>query len=180
MKGIEDKIKQNRDAFNSDEPAPGHFRKFEEKLEALHEQDKESWFEKYGMIVRIAATALIFLALGTFFYSNLFDKFRNSISERIVAAELPAELQEVMVYYNVITNKKVDQIDDLASSQDEASRIKEMAVKELQALDEHRKELEKEYALNPNNERIMNALLLNQQKRSEILDKIINTLNQVN
>lgn len=178
--GIEDKIKKNKDAFDAEEPAAGHLGRFEDKLGALHATDHESWLEKHGMVIRIAAAALIFIALGSFFYSSLFDRFRDSISERIIAAELPAELQEVMVYYNVITNKKVEQIDDLAVSKDEASRIKEMAVMELKELDDHRKELEKEYALNPNNERIMNALLLNQQKRSEILDKIINTLSQVN
>lgn len=180
MQGIEDKIKNNRDAFNTNEPSPEHLRKFESKLDALHEETRESWIERHGMFLRIAATALIFIALGAFFYTNLFDQFRDKISDRIEAAELPDELQEVMAYYNVITSNKVDQIEDLAVSKDEASRIKEMAMLEIKALDEHRAELEKEYAKNPNNERIMNALLQNQQKRSEILDKIINTLNQVN
>lgn len=178
--GIEEKIKQNLEAFNSSEPGGEHLRKFEAKLDKLHAENEDSWFERYGMFIRIAATVFIFIAAGSFFYSGLFDNLKNSISERIVAAELPLEVQEVMQYYNVITNKKVEQIDDLAVSQDEAGRVKEMAMMELKALEEYRKELEKEYALNPNNERIMNALLLNQQKKSEILDKIINTLSQVN
>ncbi len=180
MQGIEDKIKQNRDAFNSAEPNLDHFNRFEEKLDAFHTSQNESWFERHGMILRIAATALIFIALGTFFYTGLFDRVKDQISEQIIAAELPAEIQEVMQYYNVITNKKVGQIEDLAISKDEATRVKEMAMLELKALEEHHQELEKEYAMNPNNERITNALLENQQKRSEILDKIINTLSQVN
>jgi hypothetical protein len=180
MKGIENKIKKNRDAFNSEEPAPDHLKRFGEKLDALHAEEAESWFERHGMAMRIAAAALIFIAIGSFFYSDMYNRVRDSISDRIVAAELPAELKEVMQYYNVITDQKVNQIDELAISDDEASRVKEMALRELQALEDNRAELEKEYALNPNNERIMNALLLNQQKRSEILDKIINTLSQVN
>ena len=68
----------------------------------------------------------------------------------------------------------------ISLSEDEAGRVKEMALKELQMLEEDRSELESEYALNPNSERILNALLMNQQKRSEILDRIINTLNQIN
>ena len=85
-----------------------------------------------------------------------------------------------MQYYNVITDKKVSQIDELAVSEDEADKVKEMAMNELQTLEENRTELEKEYAQNPSNERIISALLLNQRKRAEILDRIINTLNQIN
>lgn len=180
MKGLENSIKKNREAFDSEEPGTDHFRKFEARLDALHVRQKESWFGRYGMFLRIAATAAIFLAIGSFFYTGLFDTVKESISDQIVAAELPLELQEVMQYYNVITDKKVQQIDDLAVSQDEAARIKEMAFIELYALEEERVDLENEYALHPNSERVMNAMLQNQQKKAEILDKIINTLSQVN
>lgn len=180
MKGLEDIINKNKEAFNSNEPSPDHFDNFGAKLDEFHIQDKESWFEKYGMTVRIAAAVLIFLSIGSFLYTDLFDNVKNSISNQIVAAELPLELQEVMQYYNVIADKKVQQIDDLAVSQDEASRIKEMAFLELKTLEDNHAELEKEYAQYPNNERIMNALLQNQQKKSDILDRIINTLSQVN
>lgn len=105
---------------------------------------------------------------------------KNSFTNKIVAAELPAEIVEVMQYYNVITDKKVNQIDELAVSEDEADKVKEMAMNELKTLEDDRTELEKEYAQNPSNERIISALLLNQRKRAEILDRIINTLNQIN
>jgi len=68
----------------------------------------------------------------------------------------------------------------LANNEDEAERIKEMAKIELKELEDERKNLEQEYIRQPNNERILNALLLNQQKREKILDRILNTLNQVN
>ncbi|MEZ5195015.1 MAG: hypothetical protein R2764_01035 [Bacteroidales bacterium] len=102
------------------------------------------------------------------------------MTDQIVAAELPAEIVEVMQYYNVITDKKVSQIDDLAISDEEADRVKQMAYAELKTLEDAKVDLEQEYMRNPNNERIMNALLLNQKKRSEILDKIIKSLNQIN
>lgn len=180
MKGLENTIKKNRDAFDSQEPGSDHFRNFEARLDELHGQEQESWFERNGMVLRIAAAVLLFMTIGSFFYTGLFNSVKDSISDKIVAAELPIELQEVMQYYNVLTDKKVQQIDDLAVSQDEASRIKEMAFTELRALEADRIELEAEYARYPNSERIMNALLQNQQQKSEILDKIINTLSQVN
>jgi hypothetical protein len=51
---------------------------------------------------------------------------------------------------------------------------------ELKALEESTTDLENEYAQNPNNERIINALLLNQREKAKILDKILNTLSQTN
>lgn len=180
MKGIENTIKENREAFNEADPSPDHLDNFSAKLDAFHSAKNESWFSRHSEIIRIAAAVVIFIGVGTFYFTGGFSFIRNSITDQIVAAELPLEIQEVMQYYNVISNNKVAQINDLASSQDEATRIKEMAMLELKELEDDRLELEKEYAKNPNSERILNALLLNQQKKSGILDKILNTLNQVN
>ena len=180
MSGIENRIKKNREAFNEVDPSPGHMDKFMTRLDDYHTTKEISWVSRHSEIIRIAAAVIIFIAVGTFYFSGGFSFIRNSISEQIVAAELPLEIQEVMQYYNVISNKKVDQISDLAISEDEAKRVKDMALFELKSLEEERIELEKEYSKNPNSERIMNALLLNQQKKSGILDKILNTLNQVN
>jgi len=180
MQGIENKIKQNIEAFNSSEPGKDHLSNFEAKLDELHAVEKESWTERFGLVIKIAAATLIFITIGTLYYTNSFSFLRGIISDQIVASELPLEVREVMQYYNVITDKKVDQIDELAVSADEAQRIKDMALLELKSLENDRIELEKEYNKHPNNERVMNALLINQQKKSEILDKILNTLNQVN
>lgn len=178
MKDLKKNIQDKRQAFDSREPNPGHFDRFEEKLDAYHAEG-ESWFEKHGFALRIAATILIFVALGAFLYTGLYDRVKGVLSDRIVAAELPDEVVEVMQYYNVITDSKVEQIDELAVSQDEAERVKQMALLELKALDEFRTELEKEYAKQPDNKRILNALLQNQQQREKILDRILNTMNQV-
>jgi len=180
MQGIEEIIRKNKEAFNINEPSPEHFDKFREKLADYHSGRKESWFSHHGLVLRIAAGILVFIAIGTLYYTNSFKWIINSVTGQIATVELPVEIREVMTYYNMITDKKVSQIDQLATSGDEAQRIKEMALKELQELDNNKLELEKEHAQNPNNERILNALVLNQQKKSEILDKIINTISQVN
>lgn len=180
MQRIDDIIKKNKEAFNNNEPSPDHFGKFQKKLEVAHLEIGESWFERYNIILKIAAAILIFAAVGTMLYTDTFSYLKNTFTNEIVAAELPAELLEVMAYYNVISDNKISQIDDLAVSEDEAARVKKMALKELQMLEDDRSELEAEYAANPKSERIMNALLLNQQKRAQILDRIINTLNQIN
>jgi len=179
MQRIEDIIKKNQEAFNDAEPSTDHFEKFQKKLDEIPVA-QESWFERYNIFLKIAAAIVIFVAVATFLYTDSFSYLKSTFTNKIVAAELPAEIVEVMQYYNVITDKKVSQIDDLAVSEDEAIKVKEMAMNELKILEDDRAELEKEYAQNPNSERIVSALLLNQRKRSEILDRIINTLNQIN
>ena len=179
MQSIEEIIRKNQKAFNDNEPATDHFDKFQKKFEDYQSGVSESWFERYNIFLKIAAAILIFATVSTLFYTGSFSYLKNTISDQIVAAELPVEVMEVMQYYNVITDKKVGQIDKLAVSEDEAAKIKQMALKELEDLENDRTELENEYSKNPNSERIINALLLNQQKRAEILDKILNVLNQI-
>ena len=180
MKHLEDKIRNNRNAFNTEMPGSDHLEKFRSRLETDLSMQPERWIDRFGFSLRVAAVIVLFIAAGTFFYTGSFSWVRDLLSEKIVAAELPQEVKEVMQYYNVITDNKISQIDELAVSEDEATRVKEMAMFELKELESSRIELEQEYARNPNSERIMDALLLNQQKRAKILDKIINTLNQVN
>ena len=180
MSGIEDKIRKNIHLLNAEEPLTGHRERFSDRLDQFHAEQHERWYERYDLSLRIAAAVIIFAVIGTLLYSGAFSRLKSIVSEQIVAAEIPTEVREVMQYYNVITEQKVEEIDKLAVSEDEAQRVKAMAMKELKELEQDRIALEKEYAKQPGNERIMNAMLNNQQRKSEILDKILNTLNQVN
>lgn len=180
MKDIEQVIRKNTGEFSSDEPNPGHFERFRGKLDQFHAVQEESWFERNDLTLRIAASALVFIVIGTLLFTGSFSNLRNMFSERVMAAELPLELKEVMQYYNIITDTRVNQIDGLAVSEEEAIRVKEMAMLELKNLEKTQEELEKEYRRNPGNERVMHAMVVNQQKKSELLDIIINGLSQVN
>ena len=180
MKNIEDIIAKNRESFDDNDPDSGHVERFRAKLEAAPPGAKESWFQRYNIILKIAASVVIFVGISILIFTNRFAEFRNTVTTKIFSTKLPQELAEVVQYYNVITNRKMSQIDQLAVSDDEARRVKEMAETELKNLEEDKAELEKEYTMNPDNERIMNALQLNQKKRAEILDKILNTMKQIN
>jgi len=180
MQGIEEIIRKNQEAFNRGEPDPNHFDKFHEKLKTYHNKSTESWYERHNIFLKIAAAVVVFITITTLYYTNSFNFIRNTISNEIASVELPVEVQDVIQYYNIITDKSFAEINQLAVSKDEASKIEEKAVKELEELEINRKELEQEYALNPNNERIINALILNQMQRAKIMKKIVNTLNQIN
>lgn len=180
MPTIDDIIKKNREAFSDSEPEAGHIERFRVKLEAVKPLGKESWFQRYNIVIKIAAAIVVFIGITSIIYTDSFSIMRNTLTAKFFNTKIPQELAEVMQYYNVITDKKMNQIGQLAVSEDEAKRVKEMAGDELKSLEASENELEKEYALNPGNERIMNALMLNQRKRAEILDKILTTMKQIN
>jgi len=180
MKDIEQTIRKNLEAFNQEEPGAGHFDRFDEKLDQFHSLHTENWFERNDLVLRIAASALVFLVIGGLLFTGTFSNLKFFVSEKIMAADLPPELKEVMQYYNVIADTQVNQIDALAVSEEEAARVKSMAMLELKDLEENQSELEKEFRKNPGNERIMHALVMNQQKKTEILDKIIHIMNKLN
>jgi hypothetical protein len=180
MPKIEDIIKRNRVDFDDSEPETGHLDRFRAKLEASLPGGKEGWLQRYNIVLKIAAAVVLFIGVTAIIYTDSFSDMRNTLTAKIYSTKLPQELVEVVQYYNVVTNKKMSQIDQIAVSKDEAMRVKEMAETELKSLDESKNDLEKEYANNPDNERILNALVLNQRKRAEILDKIINTMKQFN
>jgi hypothetical protein len=179
MPTIDDIIKKNREAFSDSEPEAGHIERFRDKLETL-EPAKEGWFQRYNIVLKIAAAIVVFIGITSIIYTDSFSIMRNSLTAKFFNTKIPQELAEVMQYYNVITDKKMVQIGQLAVSEDEAKRVKEKADIELKSLDESKNELEKEYAKNPGSERILNALMLNQRKRAEILDKILTTMKQIN
>jgi hypothetical protein len=180
MKDIEQTIRKNLEAFNQEEPGAGHFDRFDEKLDQFHSLQNESWFERNDLVIRIAASALVFLVIGGLLFTGTFSNLKIIVSEQIMAADLPMELKEVMQYYNVITDTQVSKIEELAVSEEEAARVKSMAMMELKDLENNQSELVKEFRKNPGNERIIHALVLNQQKKTEILDRIIEIMNQLN
>jgi hypothetical protein len=175
MKNLDEIIGKNKEAFNNEEPSAGHFDKFQGKLAKYH-QERESWFSRYGFVLRIAVSIIVFITIGLAYYSNPLKNFMQTISQQVEDAGLPQELQEAMHYYNIITDEHMVQIAQMTSSNEDAGKIREMALKQLEILDKNKADLESDLAENPSNERILNALVINRKKQAEILNRIINTL----
>ena len=175
MENLDEIIRKNRKLLSVEEPSDGHFDDFQKKL-AIYHQERESWFSQYGLVLRIAAGLLIFVTFGVLYYSNPLSTLKQIFSQQVADSGLPIELQEAMQYYNIITDKRLGQITQYASSEDEAGKVKEMALKEIETLDGDKIELEALLAENPSNERVQNALVINRKKQAEMLNRILNSL----
>lgn len=180
MTKLEDIIKNNRDAFNTAEPSSGHTERFRGRLEEAVPHHKKGVWANYGFEIRLAAGFALFVTIAILFYTGTFGSFRSLVFKQLSAAELPAEVREMLQYYNVISDKKVTEIDNLSVAPGESEKIKAMAEEEILELDRDAERLKEELAVNSENERVKAALVLNRQKKAELLEKIIKTVKDEN
>ncbi len=180
MKGIEDIIKKNMEAFDSESPSAGHFDKFRGKLDELHSETNRNFFQKYNIAIKIAAAVVLFVVVSTLFYNKNFNGLKLFVSDSLASSELPDELKEVINYYNLITDDRIAQIDKVAISTEESAKVKSMAEAQIRDIDKNIAELKTELSENPDNQRISDAIILNQQKKAELMDKILHIMNQKN
>ena len=95
MQRIEDIIKKNKEAFNNSEPNPAHFENFQKKLEGDHTKSSEGWFERYNIMLKIAAAILIFATVGTILYTDTFSYLKNTFT-KIFKAESPKPVNSTL------------------------------------------------------------------------------------
>ncbi|MDR1896375.1 MAG: hypothetical protein LBR10_06255 [Prevotellaceae bacterium] len=107
---LDDFIKQNQDAFNSEEPPKGHFKRFEKRLNRST-QRKPGRKRKLQTIVNIAA-ALGFVAGVA--ASWMFFTYRHNAQ-----CVLSPEANKIKQHYTLILNNKTRDIEQLLCRFDE-------------------------------------------------------------
>ncbi|WP_319265833.1 hypothetical protein [uncultured Draconibacterium sp.] len=178
---IEKLILENIDALNDNEPMDGHFARFEAKLA---EQNKAKRTISLNLILRVAA-AIVFVFLATnqaFIYfspdnQGIFNSKQKSPS--ITLASISPEYQEVEYYYTSSINTGIEQwnkwIDEGLISEDEQTMMND----ELAEFETLYKNLQTDLAANPNDERVINAMLEYYQAKLSVINIIITKLEEV-
>ena len=178
---IEKLILENIDALNDNEPMDGHFARFEAKLA---EQNKAKRTISLNLILRVAA-AIVFVFLATnqaFIYfspdnQGIFNSKQKSSS--ITLASISPEYQEVEYYYTSSINTGIEQwnkwIDEGLISEDEQTMMND----ELAEFETLYKNLQTDLAANPNDERVINAMLEYYQAKLSVINIIITKLEEV-
>ena len=178
---IEKLILGNIDALNDNEPMDGHFARFEAKLA---EQNKAKRTISLNLILRVAA-AIVFVFLATnqaFIYfspdnQGIFNSKQKSPS--ITLASISPEYQEVEYYYTSSINTGIEQwnkwIDEGLISEDEQTMMND----ELAEFETLYKNLQTDLAANPNDERVINAMLEYYQAKLSVINIIITKLEEV-
>ncbi len=173
MNNLDKLIREHRDRFDDTEPLDGHFERFSEKLGGM--EQRSSAPSRFGLL-KVAAVILLVIT-GSLV---VFDMATRSIRERFTASEsgfgMTSEMTEAVQYYDAKAFAQLKEVNKLVNDQAEAGRINEDALKEIQALDENTRDLQKSLAENPNCERLQAAVIQNQQMKEGIMNTIVSHL----
>jgi hypothetical protein len=172
MKTIEDIIRNNRDFFEDQEPSEGHFDRFSVKLEIR----SNSRASKRSIVPYLLKAAVVTL-LVTLSSLWTWDHFIRKDSGRMTLGQVSPQYREVENYYLHQVNLMEGEIvnTDLHNNPEQ----KEMLMKEMKSMDSTYVSLQKELKANPNDERIINAMIEHYQTKLEVMTYIVNQLKTI-
>jgi len=172
MKIIEDIIRNNKDFFEDAEPSEGHLERFNRKLEKRFQVNTI----KRSIVPYLLKAAVVTLLITL---SSLWtwDHFIRTGSSRMTLGQVSPQYKEVENYYVYQVNLMEDEIVnvDLKNHPNQ----KAMLMKEMNSMDSIYVSLQKELKANPNDERIINAMIEHYQTKLEVMTYIVNQLKTI-
>ena len=163
-------ITKHRDEFEQ-EPKEGHFDRFGEKLRKSKMKRKSTHFSAF---MKVAAVLVIILISA-----DLVIHFWNPDGEIKQAQVIKSDLGEATFFYTRKINNGIRDLEIMAEegigSEKEIVQIR----RELSEMDSLFVNLQKEYIANPNDERIINAMIEYYQTKLDIVNTIKTDLENV-
>ncbi|MCX6268829.1 MAG: hypothetical protein NTW16_16005 [Bacteroidetes bacterium] len=178
MTNLEKYVKNHLEEFNSHEPDQGHFKRFEDRLNEQSELKSQVHSSFWGL--KIAALILVMISVSVFVFDLATREVRERFSAEKEGAELPLEIREAVQYYDNQSVTQIATLNRLAANHADAGALGTSVLKEIQSLDHATEELKNSLHENPGNERILDAIIRNQQMKETMLNTIITQLSQVN
>jgi hypothetical protein len=172
MKNIEEIIRSNRDFFEDGEPSEGHFERFQMKLERRFRTGSV----KRSIVPYLLKAAVITL-LVTLSSLWTWDHFLRPDRGRMALGDVSPQYKEVENYYIHQVKLVESEITTIDISDNPAQ--KEMLKKEMGSMDSVYIQLQKELKANPNDERIINAMIEHYQTKLEVMSFIVNQLKAI-
>jgi len=172
MKTIEEVVKENRNAWDDREPEAGHFERFSVKLE-LRRQARAPKRSIVPYLLRAAVVTLL-VTLSSLW---TWDHFIRPGSKRMTLSEVSPQYREVENYYI----HQVSLIEGEISNMDihNSPEQKEILLSELESMDSVYVSLQKELKANPNDERVISAMIEHYQTKLEVMNYIVNQLKTI-
>jgi hypothetical protein len=166
MKKMDDYIRQNPDLFNTDEPEPGHLDRFRNRIQVMNLIKRR----KTGFILLRVAAILIFGLLLSYAAIREFGLIEKRVDN--LAGDFPnTELNEAEQYYSRQLSIYYDKIQQLRFNNDQAE--KNQVLNELSAMDAQVQAMKHDLKQNPDDERIVYAIINFYQVKIELMDVII-------
>jgi hypothetical protein len=172
MKNIEEIIKNNKDFFDEEEPSEGHLERFNRKLEIMF-GPKVAKRSIVPYLLRAAVVTLLLTLSSLWTWDHFIRPDRN----RITLGDVSPEYKEVENYYVHQVNMMKSEIVniDLKNNPEQ----KEILFKEMKSMDSVYVQLQKELKANPDDERIINAMIEHYQTKMDVMNYILNQLKAI-
>jgi hypothetical protein len=172
MKNIEDIIRNNKDFFEDAEPSEGHLERFNRKLEKRFQVTAV----KRSIVPYLLRAAVVTLLITL---SSLWtwDHFIRTGSSRMTLGQVSPQYKEVENYYVHQVNLMEGEIVNVDLKNNPAQ--KKLLMKEMSSMDSTYITLQKELKANPNDERIINAMIEHYQTKLEVMSYIVSQLKTI-
>ena len=172
MKNIEDIITGNKDFFEDAEPSTGHFERFNRKLEMRFQVDAV----KRSIVPYLLKAAVVTLLITL---SSLWtwDHFIRPGRSRMTLGQVSPQYKEVESYYVHQVNLMEGEIVNIDLKNNPAQKA--VLLKEMKSMDSTYITLQKELKANPNDERIINAMIEHYQTKLDVMTYIVNQLKTI-
>ena len=169
MSEIEKQIKEQRLLFDTDRPRAGHEERFKKKLERLPNQRPVRRI-RFRHAIQVAASVAVILTSAIVLVRT--DKGGRKVAQQ----EIPERVMEAEYYY---TSQVDERYDEISKFDFEDPADKAVLLDELKDLESYHQQLMKDLEANPDDERVVSALIRHYQLKLEVMDQIIKQLNQV-
>ena len=172
METIKEAFRNSKNFWDDQEPEEGHFERFSVKLE-LRRQARSVKRSIVPYLLRAAVVTLL-VTLSSLW---TWDHFIRPDSRRMTLGQVSPQYKEVENYYIHQVNLMQDEIvnTDIQNSPEQ----KEMLISELNSMDSVYVSLQKELKANPDDERIISAMIEHYQTKLEVMTIIVEQLKAI-
>ena len=170
MSNFDKFIKDHAGMFDDQEPATGHFERFEERLERLHTSGTGTTPLRLWM--KIAAGIVILVTAGLAIFELATHDFSGRTSLQQATLGLPDELVEVLAIYEQRTDQQMTELNQIAQNCQNDSRIVKTQ-KEVDQINRNMDDLVSALKENPSDNRVQTALIQNCKAKESLLSDVI-------
>jgi hypothetical protein len=172
MKNIDEIIRNNRDLFEGNEPMDGHLDRFNWKLEKrLHSGSVKRSIVPYLLKAAVVTVLVTLSSLWTW------DNFIRKDNQGMTLSQVSPQYKEVENYYVHQVNMMESEIVNIDLKDNPEQ--KQMLTNEINSMDSVYVQLQKDLKANPDDERIINAMIEHYQTKVEVMSYIVSQLKAI-
>ncbi|SHF31502.1 hypothetical protein SAMN05444274_104397 [Mariniphaga anaerophila] len=177
---IEELILNNMEELNQNEPPAGHFERFQNKLEEANQKKKAFPFKWIWKAAAAAVFAFLVINQAVIWFApESGGEHGESASTGMTLASVSPEYEEVEFYYTSAISGGLNQWERLVAEGLISEEEQQMMNGELEEFEEVFKKLQADLSANPEDGRVINAMIEYYQTKLSLINMIVEKLEEV-